>query len=616
MKVTAELRNAITLYQLGKEDAFNTIYEGSKNYIFTCIYKVVCSQENAYDVASEILNDTFLEISQGLFKLQDVEKYLSWAGTIATRRCFDYLRKNKYYNLETELDEDFPEDDNFIPETIMQNREKQLIVKQIIDTNLSEMQKLCIVAYYYNDMKQSDIANELGIPENSVKTHLSRAKSKIKDAVIDIEEKQSIKLYSLAPLMLLLLPIDVDACGLVAPASVPALTAGKGLAETAAGVSQTISGGATAVAKIGGVTMKTKAIIAALSSVLCVGAVVGTIAVTNNNKNNSEKENKTQIETSVSENTYLSEDQSRADMEGTSQGGDFEAGLDSTETSIGEIFSMEINDIYMMSGRGILVTGTIASGTVKVGDKIEISGNGFSQLGFIKEIEIYSELVEEASAGNNVGLVLEKGFSTSDLAKGMIISTPSQEALAAEQAEIAANAAVLHPQLERGKSYKIETAKDTMIQTRFVTITNFESIRGKEFGTNHITVSNDRHEDAIFAGFKCQLTNTSDTAYNPCMTDQSAFTYTIDDTWLDMTDHAYVYVEKDGELVTDVMVAPGETVTYYLLGEVDNNKLTNFDRDYLIIVGMNFGYTDTESYSYSGLDFCFDIYNGTDTRRR
>lgn len=281
-----------------------------------------------------------------------------------------------------------------------------------------------------------------------------------------------------------------------------------------------------------------------------------------------------------------------------------------------EEFYMPLTDVYTMSGRGQMLCGTIKTGSVKVGDQIEVRANGYSQLGYVAEIEIYSELVNEAKAGDNVGLVMEKGFERPQITDDMVVATPSQGALDDAQAIVDANAAVLHPRKDKDDNeYKIELAHDNMIQTTCFTLTDFESITGKEFGTNHVAVQNIKHEDAIFAGFKANLTNTSDVAYNPCMTDQSAFTYMIDDSWIDMTDYAYTYVEKDGELVTDVTVNPGETIVLYILGEVDNERLSRGDRDYYIHWGMNENFADPKGANYSVLDYSFKIYNDVDKRR-
>lgn len=137
--------------------------------------------DNALDIISDIMQETYVEISRSITQLEN--------------DTFDTLSDS----------------DEIIPETVMQDREKQRLLREIIDNSLTEMQKLCIIAYYFQEQKQSEIANELGIPENTVKTNLSRAKQKIKDGVLELEKKNGTRLYSVAPLLLLLFKEDVDA---------------------------------------------------------------------------------------------------------------------------------------------------------------------------------------------------------------------------------------------------------------------------------------------------------------------------------------------------------------------------------------------------------------------
>ncbi len=214
MEPTNNLRQAIKDYKNGNSQAFDILYNESSKYVYTCIYKVMCGNDNTQDAINDIMQDTYVEISKYITQLEDEEKFLSWAGTIATRKCYAYLKKSRKYVLLNEEDTTFDtlaDNDNIIPEEIMQDKEKQRLLREIINTELTEMQKLCIIAYYYNEQKQSEIAKELGIPENTVKTNLSRAKAKIKDGVLDLEKKKGTKLYSVAPFMLLLFREEVYA---------------------------------------------------------------------------------------------------------------------------------------------------------------------------------------------------------------------------------------------------------------------------------------------------------------------------------------------------------------------------------------------------------------------
>ena len=74
------------------------------------------------------------------------------------------------------------------------------------------MQRLCVVGFYYNNQSQESIAEELGIPVNTVKSHLNRAKGKIKDAVEELNVKKGTKLYTVAPFIFLLFTEEAKAC--------------------------------------------------------------------------------------------------------------------------------------------------------------------------------------------------------------------------------------------------------------------------------------------------------------------------------------------------------------------------------------------------------------------
>lgn len=264
MEPTMELKQAVKKYREGKAEAFTQLYEESSKYIYTCIYKVMGGNDNVQDAVCDIMQDTYVEISKSIRQLDSENSFLSWAGTIATRKCYAWLKKNKKYVLLNEEDDTFDnlaDDDNIIPEEVMQDREKQRLVREIIDTQLTEMQRLCIIAFYYNEQKQSEIAKELGIPENTVKTNLSRAKAKIKGGVLDLEEKQGTRLYSVAPFLLLLFKEDVLAC--TVPASVTTAVNSSVLAAGKMGIRHLF-------AKIAGASTKAKV----TAGIIGAGAVI------------------------------------------------------------------------------------------------------------------------------------------------------------------------------------------------------------------------------------------------------------------------------------------------------------------------------------------------------
>ncbi len=249
MKTPAELLNYVERLRQGDNDAFKDVYEGSYKYLHTCVMHIVKDE----DAAQDMLQEAYVEIFKGIHSLKSSEDFLSWAATIANRKCFAYIKKDRDLLVDEQTDdegksndffESLADDESFIPENILDNRAKIEMIRGIID-DLSDVQRACVIGYYYNEQKQEEIAGQLGIPVNTVKSHLSRAKSKIREAVGDVEKKQGVKLYSFAGLMLFLFGFEVKSYA--AEGTVPAMSAelyslySKGVAAGAKAVSVPVS---------------------------------------------------------------------------------------------------------------------------------------------------------------------------------------------------------------------------------------------------------------------------------------------------------------------------------------------------------------------------------------
>ncbi len=273
MELTPKLKQAVKDFKAGNEDSFTSLYEESKKYIYTCIHKVMSGNDNALDITEEIMQETYLEIFLNIGQLENEDRFLSWAGTIATRKCFAYIKKNKKYVLLNEEDDTFEnlsDSDAIIPEEVMQSKEKQRLVREIIDTQLTEVQKICIYDFYYNEMKQSEIAELYGMPLNTVKTNLSRAKAKIEEGVLHLEKKKGTKLYTFAPFFAMLFAEDVMAASVPVEVSSSVLS---GVAEVSKKAVET--GAATASEAVRAASSET---VGATASTVSAGGTVPTVA--------------------------------------------------------------------------------------------------------------------------------------------------------------------------------------------------------------------------------------------------------------------------------------------------------------------------------------------------
>jgi len=86
-------------------------------------------------------------------------------------------------------------------------------------------------------------------------------------------------------------------------------------------------------------------------------------------------------------------------------------------------FSMSIEDVFSITGRGTVATGRIERGIVKVGDEVEIVGLADTQKTTITGVEMFRKLLDQGQAGDNVGLLL-RGVDKSAIQRGQVLAKP------------------------------------------------------------------------------------------------------------------------------------------------------------------------------------------------
>ncbi len=212
---SAELLQAIRDYKNGRKDAFEYIYRASLSYLTKCVLTVLNRTAPGADdtLLQDILQDTYLTIAQKLNTLQTEIAFFQWAGQIATNYALRTGQKISYRQELEETDEDLQfdlPDERFIPEDILENQEKRMLIRKMLQ-ELPTPQYLCLVEYFYNELKEREIAEKLDMPLGTVKTNLSRAKKKMKEIVQSHEKKNDVKLYSMSWLLMLLFLDDIKA---------------------------------------------------------------------------------------------------------------------------------------------------------------------------------------------------------------------------------------------------------------------------------------------------------------------------------------------------------------------------------------------------------------------
>ena len=86
-------------------------------------------------------------------------------------------------------------------------------------------------------------------------------------------------------------------------------------------------------------------------------------------------------------------------------------------------FLMPIEDVFSITGRGTVVTGRVEQGVLNVGSEVEIIGIRELQKTTVTGVEMFRKLLDEARAGDNVGLLL-RGTGKDHVERGQVIALP------------------------------------------------------------------------------------------------------------------------------------------------------------------------------------------------
>ena len=82
---------------------------------------------------------------------------------------------------------------------------------------------------------------------------------------------------------------------------------------------------------------------------------------------------------------------------------------------------MPVEDVFSIKGRGTVATGRVERGIVKVNDKLQLVGIRPTKETVATGLEMFNKLLDEARAGENVGILL-RGVDKTEIERGMVLA--------------------------------------------------------------------------------------------------------------------------------------------------------------------------------------------------
>lgn len=163
------------------ETEFNEKYDKYCQIVFRTAYQYLFN----IDMAEDVTQEAFVKLFTNKKSFNDDEHEKAWLLRVTINLCKNVLKSKTYHNVElnskSEIFEDSFEENSNTKIDIMNQLKK-----------LSAEQRTAIYLYYFERFNIKEISKIMKIKENTVKSHLKRAKQNLR---INIEREQKYELF-------------------------------------------------------------------------------------------------------------------------------------------------------------------------------------------------------------------------------------------------------------------------------------------------------------------------------------------------------------------------------------------------------------------------------------
>ncbi|MDX2249428.1 MAG: sigma-70 family RNA polymerase sigma factor [Bacteroidia bacterium] len=166
-----------------KPAAQRELYEQFASSMLAVCYRYARDKDDAED----ILQEGFVKVFQKIGKFDDRGSLEGWIRKIMVNTAIDHLRKQKYQNHQTELNEGITEE---VSADILDHMELEFLFKVI--QQLPTGYRLVFNLYAVEGYSHKEIADELGITESTSRSQYTRAKAMLRQQIGEIYMEKNI----------------------------------------------------------------------------------------------------------------------------------------------------------------------------------------------------------------------------------------------------------------------------------------------------------------------------------------------------------------------------------------------------------------------------------------
>ena len=157
----------------GDKQALQVLFARHNVRVFRFVLRFLNDEATAEDVVSEVFFDAWRQAD----KFEARSQVSTWLMAIARNKALSQLRRRQTEELDEEVAE-FIEDTADTPEVAMQKKQQGSILLDCL-TQLSPAHREIIDLVYYHGNTIDEVAEIIGVPQNTVKTRMFYARKRI-----------------------------------------------------------------------------------------------------------------------------------------------------------------------------------------------------------------------------------------------------------------------------------------------------------------------------------------------------------------------------------------------------------------------------------------------------
>jgi len=173
-------KELLRLVARGDEESFRVLFNDYNDRVYKTAYQYLKS----YDLAKEVVQEVFIKLWQRKETLAEVEHFKTWLQTLTKNHIIDFMRKLDAQDNARKKWADGAGDTENTTDYKVRNAQYERLLEEALG-KLSDQQRAVYRLSKEKGLSREQIATELSMSPNTVKTHMQRALSAIRDFLKD-----------------------------------------------------------------------------------------------------------------------------------------------------------------------------------------------------------------------------------------------------------------------------------------------------------------------------------------------------------------------------------------------------------------------------------------------